>query len=54
MQYLYGTNRLVYTQLDKAEVFADCLERECRESAYPDEDDEEKIRIRVRRIRREE
>ncbi|MFS5355118.1 reverse transcriptase family protein, partial [Streptococcus agalactiae] len=43
----------VYTNADKAETFADTLERECRENTHPEEDEqhERKVRRVVRRLR---
>lgn len=46
MHYIHGTNGLVYTQKDKAEAFADYLERDCRENTHTDEDEEEEEEIR--------
>lgn len=42
-------------QLDEAEAYVDCLERDCRKNIHPDKDqeEEEEIRRRVRGVKRE-
>nr|CAH7748460.1 unnamed protein product [Callosobruchus chinensis] len=51
---LHGENGIVYTMQEKAEAFADCLERQCRLYSHPDEDDDfvEEVERRARRAAR--